>query len=182
MAYKMENISVLVVEDNLPMLNLTKSILQTFGVKTIYGAQDGEEGFKKFMEKRPDLVIADWMMDNADGLELTHKIRRDGFSPNQYVPIVLMTGFSEKQRVLAARDAGITEFLVKPFTAHDLYLRISQIIERPRPFIQSEDFFGPDRRRIKKKYYMGPYRRKVDEEEGNRSLADIDIEMVERKP
>jgi DNA-binding response OmpR family regulator len=73
-----------------------------------------------------------------------------------------MTGFSEKRRVVQARDAGVTEFLVKPFTARDMYRRISQIVERPREFVKSEDFFGPDRRRTKRSDYEGPLRREED--------------------
>jgi DNA-binding response OmpR family regulator len=73
-----------------------------------------------------------------------------------------MTGFSEKRRVFQARDAGVTEFLVKPFNARDLYRRIAQLIERPRQFVRSEDFFGPDRRRGSSETYTGPLRRESD--------------------
>jgi DNA-binding response OmpR family regulator len=58
-----------------------------------------------------------------------------------------MTGFSARERVIAARDTGVTEFLVKPFTANDLYKRIDHVIMKPRQFVKSPDFFGPDRRR-----------------------------------
>ena len=70
-------------------------------------------------------------------------MRTDPASPNRYVPIILMTGFSERRRVMQARDAGVTEFLVKPFTARDLYKRLAQVIERPRQFVRSAEFFGP---------------------------------------
>jgi two-component system chemotaxis response regulator CheY len=63
---------------------------------------------------------------------------------------------------MQARDAGVTEFLVKPFTARDLYRRLYQIIERPRQFVRSEDFFGPDRRRKGAADYQGPLRRDTD--------------------
>src|SRR5690606_14043240 len=99
-----------------------------------------------FCEINPDIVIADWMMKPMDGISFARMVRNDPRSPNAYVPIILMTGFSERRRVLQARDAGVTEFLVKPFNARDLYKRIAQVIERPRQFVRSEDFFGPDRR------------------------------------
>jgi DNA-binding response OmpR family regulator len=162
MSYKFENTSVLVVEDNQPMLELTKSLLATFGVGRVYTGRNGEEGFRAFRAENPDIVIADWMMKPMDGISLTRRIRNDPLSPNKFVPVILMTGFSERRRVVQARDAGVTEFLVKPFNARDLYRRISQIIERPRQFVKSEDFFGPDRRRKEDAEYNGPKRRDED--------------------
>ena len=162
MTYQMHKISVLVVEDNLPMLEITKSLLLTFGVGHVITAQNGEIGFKRFCELNPDIIIADWMMKPVDGISLTSIIRNDPHSPNPYVPVILMTGFSEKRRVFQARDAGVTEFLVKPFNARDLYKRLVQVIERPRQFIKAEDFFGPDRRRRSRGPYEGPMRRDND--------------------
>ncbi len=163
MSYQMNKISVLVVEDNLPMLEVVKSLLLAFGVGHVITAQDGDVGFPRFCEYNPDLVIADWMMRKLDGISLTRMIRNDPASPNPYVPIILMTGFSERRRVFQARDAGVTEFLVKPFSARDLYKRLAQVIERPRQFVRSTDFFGPDRRRKRAEGdYEGPRRRESD--------------------
>lgn len=161
----MHRISVLVVEDNLPMLDITKSLLLTFGVGQVHTAHNGEMGFENFCTHKPDIVIADWMMKPMDGISFTRKIRNDPHSVNPYVPVILMTGFSERRRVLQARDAGVTEFLVKPFNARDLYKRLAQVIERPRQFVRSDDFFGPDRRRKSELPYGGPLRRDGDAEE-----------------
>lgn len=144
------------------MLDICKSLLLTFGVGEVLSTRNGEEGFKIFCKENPDIVLADWMMQPMDGISLTRRIRNDPASPNQYVPIILMTGFSEKKRVLQARDSGVTEFLVKPFTARDLYKRVAQIIERPRQFVRSEDFFGPDRRRKSDPEYNGTLKREAD--------------------
>ena len=164
MAYQFHRISVMVVEDNLPMMEITKSLLLAFGVGNVVSASNGDIGFRRFCQYNPDIVIADWMMKPMDGIALTERIRNAPDSPNPYVPVILMTGFSEKRRVLEARDAGVTEFLVKPFNAKDLYKRIAQVIERPRQFVRSDDFFGPDRRRKKAEEYVGPQRRETDEE------------------
>lgn len=162
MAYQFQRISVLVIEDNQPMLDIVKALLTTFGVGQVIGAANGEIGFKKYHEYNPDIIIADWMMKPMDGISFTRRVRADETGPNQFVPIVLMTGFSEKRRVFQARDAGVTEFLVKPFNARDLYKRIVQVIERPRQFVRAGDFFGPDRRRRKDASFSGPYRRETD--------------------
>ena len=95
-----------------------------------------------------------------DGLELTQMIRQPGANANPYVPIIMLTGHSEKKRVTAARDAGVTEFLAKPISAKALYQRILNVVANPRPFIKTKTYFGPDRRRNVNSNYVGPERRK----------------------
>lgn len=177
MTYRLQDVKVLLIEDNQAMLNLVKAVLQSFGVGSVITALDGEIGFKMFCQHNPDLVITDWMMAPCDGLELGRKIRFDPDSPNKFVPIILMTGFSEKRRVISARDEGITEFLVKPFNTRDLYRRLYRIIEAPRQFVESEDFFGPDRRRTKPNEYSGPKRRVTDPNSRNISSTDKDAAL-----
>lgn len=169
MAYDLTKAKILVVDDMTPMLALTKSILNIFGFKNVYVAHNGEEAMELVIKQDPDLIITDWMMEPMNGLELTQEIRKNPLSPNPYVPVVMMTGFSSKLRVEKARDVGITEFLVKPFTSRDLYNRITQIIERPRQFVDSGEFFGPDRRRRDPRDYEGPKRRDRDQENENTS-------------
>src|SRR5690606_3649140 len=74
-------------------------------------------------------------------------IRTSPDSPNRYVPIVMLTGHTDREEVEAARDMGITEFASKPFTAKPLTDRIMRIIENPRSFIITNRYTGPDRRR-----------------------------------
>ncbi|MGZ9097127.1 MAG: response regulator [Micavibrio sp.] len=159
MTYQFEKASVLIVDDMKPMLSTTASIMKIFGFKNVHTASNPEEGFDKFCDTNPDLVITDWLMEPFDGIELTRRIRTDPKSPNQFVPIILMTGYSAKIRVMEARDKGVTEFMVKPFSAKDLYARIEQLVEKPRKFVHSKAFFGPDRRRRKIDDYEGPRRR-----------------------
>ena len=74
----------------------------------------------------------------------------------------MVTGYNALQRVKEARDIGATEFLIKPFTANDLAKRIAYVINRPRDYIESPDYFGPDRRRVVHPNYQGPFRRTTD--------------------
>lgn len=180
MAYQFHKIKILLVEDNQPMLMLLKNVLYSFGIGTVLTALDGDEAFDIFCRENPDLVISDWMMSPGDGIALSNRIRNEQKSPNQYVPIILMTGFSEKRRVLHSRDNGITEFLVKPFNARDLYKRLQKIIEKPRQFVRCENFFGPDRRRPKPDpNYKGPMRRHTDDvgqtDSDDVNIGDIDF-------
>lgn len=162
MSFKFERLSVLIVEDTVPMRKLVTSVLETLGVGTILNAQDGEKGYESFCKNNPDIVIADWHMIPMSGIELVRKIRKSPDSPNKMVPVIMMTGYSAMLRVSEARDSGATEFLVKPFSANDLARRIAYVINKPRDFIETDDFFGPDRRRRKLDDYSGPYRRSED--------------------
>ena len=163
MPYQFRNITVLIVESSESMFSLTKSVLLTFGVNQVYSAYTAKDGFETFCRMNPDLVIMDWLEDEHNGLDLTREIRTHRNSPNPFVPIILMTGYSQKKRVLMARDSGITEFIVKPFTAKALYQRIEQLIEKPRLFVKSPTYFGPDRRRKLDGEYTGPERRALNQ-------------------
>ena len=165
MAYDFKKISVLIVENSHAMFDLTQSVLSTFGAGKVLSAFGFQRGFDCFCEENPDLVIIDWLEEPLTGLELTKKIRTDARSPNPYVPIILMSGHSSLKRILTARDAGITSFVAKPYTARALYSRIEHLIEQPRPFVRSENFTGPDRRVGHAPIgYNGPDRRNRDEQ------------------
>lgn len=170
MAYDLENISLLIVEDTFPMLTLAKSILHIFGFRNIMTAKNGEEGYELYEQFEPDVIITDWFMEPMDGIELTKKIRTAETSPKPYTPIIMISGYASRPRVEDARDNGVTEFIIKPYTAKDLYNKIVQIIEHPRPFIKIDNFFGPDRRRTNIDY-NGPLRRE-DDNDNNGGDAD----------
>src|SRR6201996_9414720 len=89
-------------------------------------------------------------------------LRNSPDSKNPYLPIVMMTGHSEKSRVVEARDAGVTEFIAKPLTAKSVLERLQAVIYRPRPFVRTNDYFGPDRRRRDDPAHGGPWRRAKD--------------------
>lgn len=162
MGFRFEKLSVLVVEDTVPMRKLVCAVLETLGVGRVYTANDGQQGFEVFCRERPDIVLVDWHMVPMSGIDLIDKIRNDKQSPNRFVPIVVMTGYSAMPRVAKARDEGATEFLVKPFSANDLAKRIAYVINKPRDFVETEKFFGPDRRRRVVDNYAGPKRREED--------------------
>ena len=76
--------------------------------------------------------------------------------------LIMITGHTERRRIEAARDTGVTEILLKPLTMGGLIHRIEQIILRPRPFVRCDSYFGPSRRRRKDPNFMGPWRRSSD--------------------
>ena len=152
----------LVVEDNQAMRDVISAVLDGLDVGRAVYARNGEQGYSKFKEFNPDIVITDWEMEPVDGIDLVRKIRKDPMSPNKMVPVIFLTGYGAPERVKTARDAGVTEFLVKPFTADKLIQRLTYVINHPRDFVESKSYVGPDRRRVKKPDYEGPFRRKAD--------------------
>jgi CheY-like chemotaxis protein len=147
MALNLSKINILLVEDNDAIGQICKHVLETLGVGKVDIAKDGEEGFEKFKTFSQDIIISDWEMDPVTGPEFLEKVRQSPDSPNRTVPFIMLTGYASSKKVLQARDTGATEFIVKPFTAEQIAKRLSQVINRPRNFVQSPDFTGPDRRR-----------------------------------
>lgn len=162
MGFQFQKLSLLIAEDTEPMRKLLVSVLESMDIGTINTAPNGEKAFKMFQNGNHDIVLTDWQMEPMNGIDLAREIRTNLLSPNRMAPIVLITGYSAWPRVEEARNAGVTEFLVKPFTANDLARRIAHVINSPRDFIETQDFFGPDRRRRKDPKFKGPYKRSDD--------------------
>ncbi len=165
MSLSFEKLKVLVVDDTKSMRTLIVSVLKALKVGTVLEASNGKQGFDLCRLHNPDIILVDWLMEPINGIELTKQIRNDSESPNRMAPIVLITGYSARPRVEEARDAGVTEFLVKPFTATDLTRRLQHVINNPRNFIDYNGYFGPDRRRQEDERYSGPRRREDDFDE-----------------
>jgi CheY-like chemotaxis protein len=158
-------LKVLIVEDNAPMRSLLRSLLNSVGISDIVEAGTGGLALTLLREKKCDLVLSDLAMKPMDGLEFSRIVRTSENSPNPFVPIIMITGHTERHRVEAARDAGVTEFLAKPITAHSLFSRLAEIVERPRAFVRCESYFGPDRRRKTPESHAGPWRRHDDHQD-----------------
>jgi len=128
-----ESLRVLLVDDNQHMRAIVTTVLAGVGVKHVRETRDGSEALD---------ALRDWPAD---------------------LPIIMMTGHSEKSRVMEARDAGVTEFVAKPLTAKAVLDRMQAVIYHPRPFVRTATYFGPDRRRREDPAFTGPWRRAADE-------------------
>ncbi|MCS5596392.1 MAG: response regulator [Alphaproteobacteria bacterium] len=163
MSYDFSRVRVVLAEDINMMQDLMSYALDCLGVKHILKASDGKAAYDLCVQQNPDVVICDWQMQPVDGLSLVKKIRQDEGASTRTVPIIMVTGYASEEYVAAARDAGVNEFLVKPFTAESLANRLSAIVERPRSYVEAPHYFGPDRRRKSMKVaYKGPKRRDED--------------------
>lgn len=137
---------LLVVDDNRHMRQLVTAILDALEMRNVHQACDGAEACGILQAHDVDLVITDWLMDPVCGIELVKWIRTADDSPDPFLPVIMISSYSTPDRVVEARSAGINEFLVKPLSPRSLYQRIANLVERPRPFIRSKNYFGPCRR------------------------------------
>src|SRR4029450_96278 len=149
----------LVIADNGHMRRILRTLLHGFGTREVYEAEDGAAGLEAFTHFMPDIVLTDWAMPIFDGLELAQMIRQPGANATPYAPIIMLTGHSEKKRVVEARYAATPGFMAKPISAKALYQSILNVVANPRPFIKTKTYFGPDRRRNTNNAYIGPERR-----------------------
>jgi two-component system, chemotaxis family, chemotaxis protein CheY len=161
------SLHVLVVDDNPHMRSIVVAILRGAGFGQIKEASDGANALEEMRTSVADIVIVDLNMDPIDGLEFTRMLRTAQDSPAPYVPVIMMTGHTERSKVMAARDAGINELVAKPISAKTLLDRIVAVIDRPRAFVKSSGYSGPCRRRGSAASFAGPWRRKSDEGKSN---------------
>lgn len=152
--------NILVADDNGHMRAIIVAMLKGLGFENIREAGNGAAALGILRDWSPDVAIVDFRMDPVDGVEFTRLVR----SANPYLPIIMLTGYADRTRVFEARDAGVTELIVKPVTAQAMIARLNSVIHHPRPFIRSLDYFGPCRRRTANPRYEGPERRMVSQE------------------
>ena len=157
-------IEPLVVDDSEFMRKIVKLALRAIGVQPtrIRETGSGKEALSILSGRRSDLVIIDYMMRPLDGIDFTKTLRANPKNPARTIPIIMLSAYTEHHIVAMARDAGVTEYVAKPVSIQNLYARIEEVVTRPRPFVETNRFFGPDRRRHFDEYYRGPRRRAED--------------------
>jgi CheY-like chemotaxis protein len=159
---RFELLKILLVDDNHHMRVLLSEILRAIGVREVFEATDGAEALKSLRANQIDIIMTDLAMQPLDGIDFVRLLRNSPDSPNPMAPVIMITGHSTHRRVQEARDVGVNEFLSKPVTARGVLSRIAQVVDNPRPFVRTDGYFGPDRRRRSDPDYTGPRRRAAD--------------------
>lgn len=116
---------ILVVDDYKTMIRIIRNLLKQLGFQNIDEAFDGSEALKKMREKRYGLVISDWNMEPMTGYELLKEVRSD--SQLAKIPFIMVTAESKTENVVAAKRAGVDNYIVKPFNAQTLKSKIDAI-------------------------------------------------------
>ncbi len=119
------NASILVVDDYKTMVKIVRHLLGQLGYKNVDDAANGAEAFEKLQAKKYDLVISDWNMEPMTGFELLQRVRSAGDNAN--VPFIMVTAESKPENIVAARKAGVNNYLVKPFNQQSLKAKIDQV-------------------------------------------------------
>jgi len=125
---EMEKLRILVVDDEEEIRNLLQGVLRDIGIVRVHLAENGAMAWQRLSrsELDYDLVISDWLMPRMDGLELLNKMRKCGSK----TPFMMLTVKVTVEAVAAAKAAGVTIYLAKPFTYRDFSKKISALAKR----------------------------------------------------
>jgi len=155
--YDISTLNVLLVEKHAYMRRMFRDILRQYNIREVRDCDKVINALSIFKEGSFDLVITDWS-PGLDGIKFLQTIRQEDGS-DRFVPVIVVTANTEAKHIYKALDSGMTEFLAKPISATKLYSRICSVIERRRMYISNNEFFGPDRRRVRKADYSEENRR-----------------------
>lgn len=150
-----DRLNVLVVEDNEYMLDVMCKALRSLGFVQLLTAKNGKEAIEILKMTHPnvgasrpiDFVISDFIMAPINGLIMLQWLRSFKESPNRFMPFIMVSGAADLHHVQSARDHGMHEFMGKPFSVDSLYKTIQRMIDKPRQFVVTQNYYGPDRRR-----------------------------------
>jgi CheY-like chemotaxis protein len=140
-------LSILIVDDQPQTRRLLRGVLRSLGLERVSEADSVASAFAAIKASPPDLVFTDWDMPGATGLELVRMIRTHPESPDPSLPVLMLTAHGGSANVVRGREAGASDFLVKPFSPARLQERILDVVLNPRGFVLAPNYRGTDRRR-----------------------------------
>jgi two-component system chemotaxis response regulator CheY len=120
------NMQVLIVDDYKTMLRIIRNLLTQLGFTNVDEAYNGSQALLKLKEKKYGLIISDWNMEPMTGLELLKRVRADGEMKD--TPFIMVTAESKTENVIAAKQAGVNNYIVKPFNAETLKAKIVSVL------------------------------------------------------
>ena len=159
----MSGLKVLLADPTKSLRATLPPILNTAGVYQIVRADDWKAASEALRVAGAHLVVVDMDGGADDGLAFIREVRaRRPEGWNARMPIIALVSQATVGTLHALRDAGVNELLAKPFTTAGVVDRLSRVVLKPRPFVDSSAYFGPERRRRPDPNFRGPYRRRVD--------------------
>jgi two-component system chemotaxis response regulator CheY len=118
--------SILIVDDYKTMLRIIRNLLKQLGFNNVDEATDGSMALQKLRDKEYGLVISDWNMEPMTGIQLLREVRAD--AKLKTLPFIMITAESKTENVIAAKEAGVNNYIVKPFNAATLKTKLSSVI------------------------------------------------------
>jgi two-component system chemotaxis response regulator CheY len=120
-----KNMRVVIVDDYTTMLRILRNLLRQLEINNVEEATDGDTAFQLMQKAPPDLIISDWNMAPVTGLDLLRRVRADArLKP---IPFIMVTAESKTENVIAAKQAGVSNYIVKPFNADTLRAKIASV-------------------------------------------------------
>ncbi|MBI4522677.1 MAG: response regulator [Deltaproteobacteria bacterium] len=121
------DLDVLVVDDALTMRRIVRGLLRELGYQNVREADDGSTALDELKRKKADLVISDWNMPKMTGIELLRAIRGDQGLKD--IPVLMVTAEAKKENIILAVQAGVSNYIVKPFNAQTLEEKLTKILK-----------------------------------------------------
>ena len=140
-------LDILVVDPSPHMASLIGQMLRHLKVRRVDEAQDSDQAAARLQTHRYGAIMLSNELLPIRGIALVRALRQATDGLNRDTPVIMMSSEPDVTEIAAARDAGITEFLRKPFATGHVETRLKAILVAPRPFIETEAYAGPDRRR-----------------------------------
>jgi CheY-like chemotaxis protein len=152
---------VLIVDPQPASVKLLQELLRSLVTCQVWHAPTDARAIQAARAVDPQIVFLEHSGPELDGARLARALRRSDL-PCRKAPIIMVTGEATAQAILGARDAGVHEFLRKPYTIKDLTRRLEAVALKPRDWVEAVHYVGPDRRRFNSGDYAGPRKRRSD--------------------
>ncbi|MBZ0272076.1 chemotaxis response regulator CheY [bacterium] len=121
------NMKIITVDDFSTMRRIIKNLLRQLGFQNVVEAEDGASGLEMVRQEKVDLIISDWNMPRMTGLEFLQEVRNDPSLKD--IPFIMITAEAEKEKIIQAVQSGVSNFIVKPFTAEILRQKINKVFD-----------------------------------------------------
>jgi len=122
------NMRILIVDDYATMLRILRNLLKQLGFENVHEASDGQAALKQFENNKYDLVISDWNMEPMTGFDLLRKVRAN--PETAATKFIMITAESATENVIAAKRAGVNNYIIKPFTSEILQGKIESVFQQ----------------------------------------------------
>ncbi len=121
-----KNMNILIVDDFKTMLTIIDGILKQLGFKNVDQAADGTQALEKLQKNKYGLILSDWNMEPMNGLDLLREVRKNDVTKT--IPMILITAESKPENIIAAKREGVSNYIVKPFTANTLKDKLTTVL------------------------------------------------------
>ena len=167
---------VLIIDPNPAASRLLADLMKGLGARDLYFEPEERRALEVAREADPCIIFVECSGPKLDGGAFTKKLRRSNLACRQ-APVIMMTSDATASTIKDARDAGVHEFLRKPFTAGDLLKRVMAVAIKPRDWIEGMGYVGPDRRRFNSAEFTGSRKRKADKAQ---SEAEAQVQVIDQ--